>query len=235
MRPILKGTIVDEQGKPIDSCKVGETYTNKNGEFELSEKKTKKLFSFLGEPPIFISEKITKAGYEPKQLIGESRHGISEGTIWDMNTVRLRKNISHFSQIQLKDHWLASMTKNLDTVFMTKKNQEYEYNNSTKIDVISSKCHTYSSGYYYVGIDNLPQNVFERHIELDLTDTILNVQRVLVYGDATMTKKTNDTIYTQGKWKQEHKTLYFQTGLTEINGTYKVIDFNYDSMELVKQ
>ncbi|WP_103866501.1 hypothetical protein [Aquimarina sp. I32.4] len=233
-RPKLIGIIVDEQGKPIDSCIVGETYTDKNGKFELLEKTTKEFFSVFGEPPIFISEQIRKNGYEPKQLIARNRYGgVSKGTIWDMDTVRLRKKITDFSRIKLKDYWLVSMTKKLDTVFMTKKEQEYD---EAKIDFISRNCHTYSAGYYYVGINNLPENVFERHIELDLTDTILKIQKVLIYGDSITSEKTKyDTIYTQGTWKQEYKTLYFKTDLPEINGTYKVFNFNHDSMELVKQ
>lgn len=233
-RPKLIGIIVDEQGKPIDSCIVGETYTDKNGKFKLSEKTTREFFSVFGDSPIFISEQIRKKGYEPKELIARSgRGGVSKGSIWDMDTVRLRKKILDFSRIKLKDYWLASMTKKLDTVFMTKKVIEYD---ETKIDVILRNYHTYSKGYYYVGIDNLPENVFERHIELDLTDTILKIQRVLIYGNSITNEKTKyDTIYLQGKWKQKDKTLYFQTDLPEINGTYKVVDFNYDSIELVKQ
>lgn len=233
-RPQLTGTIIDEEGNPIDSCAVGETYTDKNGGFVLVEKINNGFFNFLGGPPVNISEQIRKTGYEPKELAGRgSRGGIRKGSVWDMDTIRLRKEITDFSRIKLKDHWLASMTKQLDTVFMTRKGQEYDV---TKIDRIAGALNTYARGYYYLGIDNLPENVFERHIELDLTDTILKLQRVLIYRDPVSSeKKKYDTIYTKGKWKQKQKVLYFETDLAEINGTYKVVKFNYDSMKLVKQ
>jgi len=233
-RPKLIGVIVDEQGKPIDNCVVGDTYTDKKGRFQLLEKTGKMSLNIFGRPPVFVSEEVRKNGYEPKKLIARSgRGGISKGSVWDMDTIRLRKKIVDFSKVKLKDYWLASMTKNFDTLFMTKKNLEYD---KTKIDFISNYCHTYSKGYYYVGIDNLPENIFERHIELDLTNTILKVQRVLLYGNSKTNEKIKyDTICEEGKWKRENKTLHFKTNLPEINGTYKVIDFNHDSIQLIKK
>ncbi|WP_405246395.1 hypothetical protein [Cellulophaga sp. Asnod2-G02] len=234
LRPKLTGTIVDEQGKPLVSCLVGDAYTDKNGNYELPEITAVRLFSFFGGSPIFLGEPVHKEGYEPKELVGGNRRGgVSLGTVWHMDTIRLRKTLTDFTKVTVQDHWLASMTKNLDTVFMTKKDLMYD---RTKIDVIANNCDTYAKGYYYLGIDNLPKNVFERHIALDLTDSILDIQRVLIYADVKTSEKTKyDTIYTQGKWKQEHKTLFFETELPELNGTYKVVNFNYDSMELIKQ
>ncbi|MFC4211846.1 hypothetical protein ACFOWA_11670 [Pedobacter lithocola] len=233
-RPKLTGIIVDEQGVPVDSCMVGETFTDKNGRFELSEITHKGLVSFFGKNPIFIYEEIIKNGYEKRVLSTKSgRGGVSAGRIWDMDTIRLRKINTDFSTIKLKYIWLAGISKNLDTVFLTKKGQEYD---EAKIDLISNKCDTYSRGYYYLGIDNLPKNVFERHIELNLTAKILKIKRVLIYGNTITSEKTKyDTIYTQGKWKQENKTISFQTNLPEINGVYNVVDFNYDSMQLVRK
>jgi len=233
VRPKLTGIIVDEQGIPVDSCMVGETYTNKYGKYELSEIIDKGFISFFGRTPIFIDEQIIKNGYEERKLIARSGHGgISIGSIWDMDTIRLRKINTDFSTIKLNNVWLAGITKNLDTIFLTKKGQEYD---EGKIDFISNYCDTYSTGYYF-GKNNLPVNVFERHIELDLTDKILKVKRVLIYGDTITSEKTKyDTIYSQGKWKQENKTLYFYTNLPEIDGAYNVVDFNYDSMQLVKK
>jgi len=233
-RPKLIGVIVDEQGVPIDCCMIGETFTDKNGRYELPEIASTEFFSFFGGIPVFIEEQIKKNGYEERLLSARSgRGGIPIGTIWEMDTVRLRKKITDFSTIKLKGIWLAGMTKNLDTVFLTKKDLEYD---EGKIDFISNKCDTYSRGYYFLGINNLPKNIFERHIELDLTGNILKVKRVLIYGDTITSEKTKyDTIYTHGKWKQEYKTLYFHTNLPEINGAYNVVDFNYDSMQLVKK
>ena len=233
IRPKLTGIIVDEQGKPIENCKVGEAFTDKNGKFELLEITQNKFIVRLGGYPVFISEEIKKKGYEDKELVGKSsRGGVSVGTVWDMDTIHLRKNITDFSKINLKNIWLASMTTNVDTLFMTKKNLEYD---ERKIDVIANSQYTYSTGYYY-GIDNLPDNVFERHIELDLTDSILSIQRVLIYGNPKTSDKTKyDTISTQGKWNIENQLFQFETNLTEINGFYKVDDFNYDSMVLIKQ
>lgn len=234
MRPKLTGVIVDEFGIPIDNCKVGETFTDKNGRFELPEITRRGFISFFGSSPIFISEEISKSGYEKKLLDAKSgRGGVSVGTVWDMDTISMRKIATDFSVIKLEDIWLAGITKNLDTIFLTKKNQEYD---EGKIDYIADRCNTYSNGYYYLGIDNLPKNVFERHIELDLTTHNLKVRRVLIYGDTITSKKTKyDTIYSQGEWKQENKRIYFHTNLPEINGVYEVVDFNYDSFELVKK
>ncbi|NRS90368.1 hypothetical protein HNQ02_003308 [Flavobacterium sp. 7E] len=233
-RPQLTGVIVDEQGVPIDSCTVGETVTDKNGKYVLPEVTYNKFFEILGGDPVFIFELVIKKGYEERRLSAQSgRGGVRVGSKWNMDTIRLRKINSDFSAIKLNGIWIAGITKNLDTVYITKKDQEYI---EGKVDFISDKCDTYSRGYYFLGIDNLPKNVFERHIEFDLTTEILKARRVLIYGDSTMTKKIKyDTIYSQGKWKQERKTFYFHTNLPELNGTYKVVDFNYDSMQLVKK
>ena len=234
IRPKLTGTIVDEMGMPVDSCQVGEAFTNKDGNFVLKEVTHKSLISLFGSSPVFISERINKEGYELKELMAaKQRGGISQGSVWNMDTIRLRKTLTDFSKINMKVTWLTSMTKNLDTVFMTKKNQEYD---QSKIDFIANYQDTYARGYYFVGIDNLPANVFERHIELDLKTPVLKLQRVLIYGDPKTSEKTKyDTIYSKGKWKQDFNNLQFQTDLPELNGTYKVVDFNYDSMKLVKQ
>ena len=232
IRPKLTGIIVDEQGKPVNNCKVGETLTDKNGKFELLELTRNVFIIKLGYVPVFIREDIKKKGYEDRILKARlGRGGVSVGSVLDMGTIRLRKNIVDFSQIDLQGVWLASTTKKLDTLFITKKNVEYD---EGKIDVIANRQNTYSTGYYY-GIDNLPDNVFERHIELDLTDSILDVQRVLIYGNPKTSEKTQyDTIYTQGKWKIENQLFQFKTNLVEINGFYEVDDFNYDSMVLIK-
>ncbi|WCM42683.1 hypothetical protein MG290_03115 [Flavobacterium sp. CBA20B-1] len=233
VRPKMIGVIVDEQGKPIENCKVGETFSDKNGKFELSEITQNEFFIRFGNAPVGVSEKIEKKGYEDKRLQArKNRGGVPVGTVWDMDTIRLRKSITYFSQIDLQDIWLASMTKKQDTLFMTKKNQKYD---EGKIDIIANVQDTYSNGYYF-GIDNLPENVFERHIELDLTDSIINIQRVLIYGNSQTSKKTKyDTLYTQGKWTREDQLFHFNTNLPELNGNYKVDTFNYDSMILIKQ
>ena len=234
VRPKLTGTIVDEYGIPVDSCAVGETHTDKNGRFELPEITYKAVVSLFGRNPIFIYEEIIKNGFEKRLLSGRSgRGGVSVGSIWNMDTIRLRKTNTDFSTIKLKDIWLAGITKNLDTVFLTKKDLKYD---DGKIDFIANKCDTYSRGYYFLGIDNLPKNVFERHIDLDLTTQVLKIKRVLIYGDTKTSEKTKyDTIFAQGTWKQDHKTIFFNSNLPEINGIYNVVDFNYDSMQLVKK
>lgn len=233
VRPKITGVIVDELDNPVDSCRVGETITNKHGRFELSEITDTGFISIFGRKPIFINEEIIKSGYEKKMLIANSRHGISTGSVWDMDTIRLRKVITDFSLIKLENVWLAGITKNLDTIFLTKKDKEYDQGT---IDIISNGCDTYSRGYYFLGIDNLPKSVFERHIELDLTNNILKVKRVLIYGDTITNNKTKyDTLYTQGKWKQEYKTISLHTNLSEINGVYNVVDFNNNSIKLVKK
>lgn len=136
VRPKLTGTVVDEKGNPLENCQVGASYTNKNGNYVLEEIINKGFITPFGSAPIFISEVVSKKGYEPKELIGGTvRGGISKGTVWKMDTIRLRKRIGDFSEINLKDTWLASMTKNRDTVFLTKKNQEHD---QSKIDFIAN-------------------------------------------------------------------------------------------------
>jgi hypothetical protein len=52
-RPKLTGIIVDEQGVPVYSCMVGETFTDKNGRFELSEITYKGFVSLFGRKTYF--------------------------------------------------------------------------------------------------------------------------------------------------------------------------------------
>lgn len=233
LRPKLTGVIIDEKGAPVDSCNVGETMTDRHGRFELPEITEMGFVTLFGRNPIFIREDIIKRGYEKRFLTAKSgRGGVSEGSAWDMDTIVLRKINKDFASIKLKDLWLAGMTKNNDTVFLTKKDKKYD---EGEIDVIASNCDTYSRGYYF-GLDNLPKNVFERHIELDLRTDILKVKRVLIYGNTATSEKTKyDTIYTQGQWKQKDKTIFLHSTLSEINGNYNVVDFNHNSIKLVKQ
>ena len=56
LKPKLTGTIVDEQGKPLDSCLVGDAYTDKNGNYELPEITAVRLFSFFGGLSVFWAD-----------------------------------------------------------------------------------------------------------------------------------------------------------------------------------
>ncbi len=95
-RPKLTGYIYDNINKlPIDSCKVGERYTNSEGYYELKEKRYLDL-TFIGmeAPPLFIQEVIVKKGFISDTIKRFSTFGgaARRGTHWKIDTVFLERN-----------------------------------------------------------------------------------------------------------------------------------------------
>ena len=93
VRPKLTGYIYSFDSKqPLAGCKVGETYTNANGYYELAEIKTTDLtFPGMEAPPIFVHEIVSKKGYEN-------------------DTIKEFNNRCGYSQVEM--HW------EIDTIFM---------------------------------------------------------------------------------------------------------------------
>ncbi len=94
-RPILTGYVYDSSNnQPIDSCLVGEVFTNLEGHYQLEEKRYKE-FIVLGTeaPPVMINEIVEKEGYESSIIEGFSKYGGAsrKGTHWKMDTIFLKR------------------------------------------------------------------------------------------------------------------------------------------------
>ncbi len=94
-RPILTGYVYDSSNnQPIDSCLVGNVFTNSIGYYQLEEKRYKEFVIHGTEaPPVMINEIVEKKGYESSILKGFSKYGGAsrKGTRWKMDTVFLKR------------------------------------------------------------------------------------------------------------------------------------------------
>lgn len=96
-RPQITGYIYDsESNKPIENCKVGETFSNTTGYFELKEKRYRQFTLWGFEAPMLsVNEKIEKEGYESQNIQFMNPHGggAKKGNLYNADTLYLKKNI----------------------------------------------------------------------------------------------------------------------------------------------
>ncbi|WP_159090618.1 hypothetical protein [Aquimarina aquimarini] len=93
-RPKLTGYIYAKDSKqPIEKCKVGESYTDAWGYYELSEKRYREI-TFIGNeaPPVFVQELIFKKGYVTDTIKAFNRYGgaARKNTHWKIDTIFLK-------------------------------------------------------------------------------------------------------------------------------------------------
>lgn len=94
-RPFITGYVYDSiSGVPLKDCKVGDTYTDSSGYYELDEKRYRQ-FTFPGmeAPPVLVNESVTMEGYQNDTIIAFSPFGggIRKGTIWAIDTIYMVK------------------------------------------------------------------------------------------------------------------------------------------------
>lgn len=94
-RPMLTGYVYDvSNNQPIDSCMVGDVYTNSVGYYELEEKRHRE-FTMPGmeAPPVMIGEIVEKEGYKSSEIKMFSKYGGAEGkgAHWKLDTIFLRR------------------------------------------------------------------------------------------------------------------------------------------------
>jgi len=234
IRPETKGTILDFNGNPISNCRVGETITDKSGSFTLSQIVNRGIRIQLMNCPVFFErpEPVNKEGYEEKWIYPFS---VNKDTIY------LKKQNANFNfQKIVEDTWMVSSTKKSDTIYMIKYNVKNIYAPKTRgfSDFIFKYKQCESSDFNPFGLKNLPEGVFRKSIKIDFNSNgIFQTEKTIQYADkyGHKTTKVNDTILSRGKWYSiDDQTIYLQSQFSELNGIYKISDFDYEYIELRK-
>ncbi|WP_103863642.1 hypothetical protein [Aquimarina sp. I32.4] len=93
-RPKLTGYIYTKNSnEPIEKCKVGESYTDARGYYELSKKRYREV-TFIGyeAPPVFVRELVLKNGYITDTIKAFNKYGgaARKNTHWKMDTIFLK-------------------------------------------------------------------------------------------------------------------------------------------------
>lgn len=95
VRPLVTGYIYDAHTKvPLPACRVGETFTDSIGYYELDEKR-RLQFTLPGieAPAVLVTAVVTKDGYENDSIFGYNPFGggLRRGTTWTMDTIFLER------------------------------------------------------------------------------------------------------------------------------------------------
>ena len=242
-RPILNGVITDFNGNPIKDCSVGETSTDENGEFTLPEIRYNKFLLTeifqMEAPPLFISETIVKENYEPKKIYAFSTFGGGgrKGSKWNLDTIHLKKVNTEVLELR-KSNWRVSANKSMDSIYFIRSNF---------MDICrTSKCQSFYYDYNQYADNylstrkkgNLGENIIRKFINVDFKpDKHLSIEKIIQYGDKNgnwSSNKINDTIVTNGVWNTEKGNVSIESNFNELNGIYKVTEFDYEYMLMVK-
>jgi len=238
-RPELLGVVTDFDGNPIEDCSVGETVTDENGHFTLSERRYHEFMLTLEAPPLMVLEIINKEGYENKDIHSMSTFGGSgrKGSQWDLDTIRLKKVNQKIPKLN-NTQWEVSTNKAMDTIYFIKSNFR-DICKTRLCQNFYSDYHQYTDNYLdSFGKNNLPEGVIRKMINVGFgTDSITNIRKVTQYGKKEggwSEKKPNDTLQISGKWNINNKNIIVKSELKELRGTFQLSLFDYEYMQWVK-
>lgn len=94
-RPELLGQLFDTENRPIANAKVGEVYSDINGQFILPEQRYHAFFFkeivYMEAPPVFVNEKVEKRGFQPCwiRLVNLRGGGARKGSKVDLGKIVL--------------------------------------------------------------------------------------------------------------------------------------------------
>jgi len=242
-RPIIQGVVTDFDGNPIEGCSVGESFTDENGKFILSEIRYNQFLLTeifqLEAPPLMISEIVSKEGYESKEIYAFDRYGGggSKGTVWDLDTIRLKHANREMMNLS-NSNWKISTNKEMDSVYFIRSN----FHNVCK----TRRCRDF---YYYYeqcsdnylnsfGKNNLPKRVIRKFVDINFqTNKKFSIEKIIQYDNkdgSWSNSKENDTITTKGIWNSNDRKNTFECDFDELNGVYEVAKFDYEYILLIK-
>lgn len=239
-RPDITGRILDYNGKPIENCIVGETKTDKNGNFHLSTKTHNAFFLteiFVMEaPPLMLRLDLQKEGYEKEHFQAFHKYGggLPKDTKWNLGDIYLRKKGESVDINQIfKDNWKMSFSKSKDTLYLI--NQKLENQSLTfKDDEFYSLYNQFTSDY---GKSDslkkvLPKGVGSREIKLQIRDKNLNIDVLTKY---MIRDKKDDSIRYSGTWNlAKDSVMTFKTSYNDLNGNFKVLKSDLFFLQLKK-
>lgn len=239
-RPEITGRILDYNGKPIEDCIVGETKTDKNGNFHLSTKTYNAFFLTeifaMEAPPMMVSFEIKKNGYDEDRFEAFHKYGggLSKDTKWNLGDIYLRKKGETVGVNQIfRDNWKLSFTKSKDTMYLV--SQKLENRNLT---VRSSELYSLYDQFTndYAKTDSLkkvfPKDVGSREIKLQIQDINLKIDVLTKY---MVRDKEDDSLRYSGTWKlAKDSVMTFKTSYKDLNGNFKILKSDLFFLQLKK-
>ncbi len=236
-RPELTGFIVDFNKTPIKNCKVGETITDKNGYFVLSEQRYKQFwiteFFKLEAPPVFISELVEKDGYETKVIYDFNLFGgsLPKGTKYHLDTIYLKSKTTTVDiQKLMIDKWEITTNQTKDMVYMKKWN----FGELCQ----TMKCREFNhdfvknAGTQHNLNDKLsPNSILRKDIRVHFMENgSLKLTQKIQY----LNKKDSLTI--KGKWFiKDNSNITITSDFDELNGVFCFDEVEYEYIKLKKK
>ena len=245
-RPEITGIVVDYDKKPVKYCKVGETFTDKDGHFTLPERRYNAFLlsemMVMEAPPLFVFEPIEKEGFED-DVISMSHPfggGKPKGAKSLMDTIFLKKKNQPFDiQSMLNDSdWKLSYTKNADTIYMVKDGFE-KWCKTNRCGEFLRDYKMLTDNYYYSNAKNLPEGMIKRFIDIKFSkmNAIVTLQQMREYNSTfDGPNKPSDTLNTSGVWKLKSDrliTLHIDK-MKPISGEFKISDIDLYQLKLIK-
>lgn len=244
-RPAISGVIVDYDKNPIADCRVGETTTDKNGKFYLTEKRYSKFLlsemMIMEAPPLWVMEPITKAGFDSDAITLSNPHGggQAKGAKYQIDTIFLKKVNQQFDVARLlaDKTWNLSYTKHADTIYMVSP----KFNEWCKTENCRAFYNSYevlTDNYYHSSSKNLSGDVIKRFIEVRFNaDRSGQLQQIQHYKHTYEgPNKPTDTLKTRINWtfkKPEHIRFVIPQK-AEISHLYKIAMLDLYQMMLIK-
>lgn len=245
-RPQITGVIVDYDKKPIAGCKVGETITDKDGNFTLSEKRYNAFIltevMVMEAPPLMVFELIEKNGFE-KDAISMFRArggGKSKGAKYNIDTIFLKRIDQQFdiSALLNNSKWKLSFTKNADTIYLIKDGFK-AWGKTERCKLFYNKYEALTDNYYHPQVKNLPEGMIRRLIDIQFKaeKSILQIKEVKQY-ESTFNgpNKETDTLNAIGSWKLiNNNTIKLNVNsMNQISGTFKLSEIDLYQLKLTK-
>lgn len=235
IRPSLTGIIVDFDGNPIENCTVGSVKTDKDGYFKLAEIRKGRFFFTevfaMEAPPVFVSERIHKEGYEDEriEIFHKYGGGLPKGTQWNLDSIHIMESSFDDYAKLLQNSWIAVDVADENALYLLRYNFK-ERCKTEKCNIISNKLYPY--------INKSSGDTTATRIHLNLKENgKMDVVKILYYGNKSSSApdfKANDTLRTQGKWSFKSNNLLLSSDLKEINGNYLVSEIEYEYIILGK-
>lgn len=244
-RPAISGVIVDYDKKPVADCQVGETLTDKNGKFYLTEKRYSKFLlselMVMEAPPLNVMEPITKAGFESDaiSLFNPRGGGQAEGAKYQIDTIFLKKTNQQFdiNSMLANNTWNLSYTKNADTIYILSSKFK-DWCKTENCRAFYNNYEVLTDNYYHSSSKNLEDGVMKRFIEVRFnSDHSGQLQQVQHYKHTYEgPNKPNDTLHTNMNWTFTKPDVikFVIPKQAEISQPYKIVMVDLYQMMLIK-
>lgn len=244
-RPAISGVIVDYDKKPVADCRVGETLTDKNGKFYLTEKRYSKFLlsemMVMEAPPLNVMEPITKAGFESDAIswFNPRGGGQAKGAKYQIDTIFLKKTNQQFdiNSMLANNTWNLSYTKNADTIYMLSPKFE-DWCKTENCRAFYNNYEVLTDNYYHSNRKNLEDGVIKRFIEVRFNrDHSGQLQQVQHYNHTYEgPNKPSDTLHTNINWTfiKPDVIKFVIPKRAEISQPYKIVMVDLYQMMLIK-